>query len=208
MDNAQRLQAVLDVAREYHYDAPHAHQVECIAGTMFVDLQDLHGLESTDRKLLEYAAILHDIGYAVSAKSHHRHTLMMILTEPWPQFSRDEVKVIANVARYHRKALPMPDHTLYGVLDEKNRRRVDFLAAMLRTADALDRSKRGIVKELTCEVNEEQVIFHVVAEGDPTQEIAAVQRRGDLFRAVFRKTPVVDIAVPKLATPEAVFQVA
>lgn len=203
-----RLDAIIDLARRYNYDAAHAHQVECLAGTIFMEMTPYHNLSREDRKLLEFAAILHDIGYFVSARGHHRHALMMILTEPLTDFSRDEVKIIANVARYHRKALPTPEHTSYGTLSEEDRRRVNFLAAILRVADALDRSHRGQIKELTCDMTEETVIVNVVADQELPVEIAAVARRDDLFRAVFKKSVRVDVQLPKLATPQAVYQTA
>lgn len=208
MDSNQRLEAVLALAREFNYDAEHSHQVECLAGTLFIELADYHQLERSDRKLLEYAAILHDIGYHVSSAGHHKHSMMLILTEPLPPFARNEVRIIANVARYHRKGLPTIEHTLYGALSEQDRRRVDFMAGMLRVADALDRSHKSLVRELTCSITEDEVILQIVAEHDLPVEAAAVARRCDLFRQVFRKTPRLDVQLPKLTGPEAVYAVA
>jgi exopolyphosphatase/guanosine-5'-triphosphate,3'-diphosphate pyrophosphatase len=205
VDSKARLEAILDLARRYYYDADHAHQVECLAGTLFMELADYHKLDRADRKLLEYAAILHDIGYFVSAQGHHRHALMMILTEPLLPFTRDEVKIIANVARYHRKGLPNPQHTIYGTLNETDRQRVAFMAAMLRVADALDRSHKARVDELTCEVTEDSVILHVVADQELPDEAAALARRGDLFQGMFKKTPRIDVQLPKLSAPKDVF---
>ncbi len=208
METKQRLDAILELARQYNYEPMHAHQVECLAGTIFMELQEFHSLTREDRKLLEYAAILHDIGYFVSPRGHHRHALMMILTEPLTPFTREEVKIIANVARYHRKALPTPEHTIYGTLSEENRQRVNYLAAILRVADALDRSKQSLIRELTCEVTEDSVLFHVVTDREPTVEMGALNRRGDLFRAVFKKNPQIVVQIPRLSTPDAVFQTA
>jgi exopolyphosphatase/guanosine-5'-triphosphate,3'-diphosphate pyrophosphatase len=208
MDSTIRLQAVEELAQRYRYDAVHSHQVECLAGTIFMELKEYHQLQREDRKLLEYAAILHDIGYYVAAKAHHRHAMMLILTEPFIAFSRDEIKIIANVARYHRKALPNPEHTLFGALNEIEREKVRILSAILRVADALDHSHKSCVRELTCEVTEDSVLFHITADQDMTSETSALLRRGDLFREVFRKTPRVKLEQPKLATPQAVFQTA
>ena len=66
-----------------------------------MELEPLHQLGREDRKLLEFAAILHDIGYYVSSRSHHRHTLNMIMMEPLLGFSREERNVIANIARHY-----------------------------------------------------------------------------------------------------------
>jgi len=208
MESKTRLEAILDLARRYEYDAVHAHQVECLAGTLFMEMAEHHRLPKSDRKLLEYAAILHDIGYFVSAAGHHRHTLMMILTEPLTPFTRDEVKIIANVARYHRKALPTPDHTIYGTLSEPDRQRVSCLAAILRVADALDRSHKALIKELTCDITEDTVILNVVADQELPVEAAALARRDDLFRQVFRKSVRLDVQLPRLGTPQAVYQTA
>lgn len=205
MDTKQRLEAIMELAQRYEYDAAHSHQVECLAGTLFMELADYHKLERGDRKLLEYAAILHDIGYYVAPKSHHRHAMMMILTEPLIGFTRDEVKIIANVARYHRKALPNPEHTVYGTLNENDRRRVAYMAAMLRVADALDKSRKELVRELTCEVTEDAVILHVVADQELPAEAAALERRSDLFTALFKKTPRLEVQMPRLAAPQDVF---
>lgn len=205
MDSKARLEAIMELARRYNYDADHAHQVECLAGTLFMELAEYHKLDRGDRKLLEYAAILHDIGYVVSGQGHHRHALMMILTEPLLPFSRDEVKIIANVARYHRKALPNPQHTIYGTLSDADRQRVAFMAAMLRVADALDRSHKGRVNELTCEVTEDAVIVRVVSEQELPDETASLARRGDLFQAMFKKAPRLDVQLPKLSAPKDVF---
>lgn len=116
-----KLDAVMELARRYNYDAAHSHQVECLAGTLFMELQSLHQLDRNDRKLLEYAAILHDIGYFVSSKGHHRHALNMIMMEPWLEFPREEKIIIANLARYHRKTLPNIEHTAFGILSESDK---------------------------------------------------------------------------------------
>jgi hypothetical protein len=79
---------------------------------------------------------------------------------------------------------------------------------MLRVADALDRSHKSLVRELTCDVTEDSVVINVVADQDLPVETDAIARRGDLFRAVFRKTPRLEAQLPKLATPQAVFQTA
>ena len=205
MDTKVRLEAILELARRHNYEPTHAHQVECLAGTLFMETADYHKLDRSDRKLLEYAAILHDIGYYVSSAGHHRHTMMMILTEPLLPFTRDEVKIIANVARYHRKALPTTEHTVYGTLNDVDRRRVAFLAAILRIADALDRSHKGAVKELTCEITEDTVFLNVTTDQDMSLEEAAVGRRGDLFLALFKKAPRIHVQAPRLSAPKDVF---
>lgn len=193
-----KLDAVLELARRYDYDAGHAHQVECLAGTLFMELESLHQLGREDRKLLEYAAILHDIGYYVTSRSHHRHALQMIMMEPMPEFSREEKTIIANLARYHRKALPSLEHTAFGILSDEDKRRVTLLAPLLRIADALDRGHQGAVQELFCDIRDDAVVIHVGSDGDLPTERQALERKADLFRQVYRRDAQLNVLRPRL----------
>jgi exopolyphosphatase/guanosine-5'-triphosphate,3'-diphosphate pyrophosphatase len=203
-----KLNAILELARRYDYDASHAHQVECLVGTLFMELEPLHQLSREDRKLLEYAAILHDIGYYVSGRGHHRHALQMIMMEPLLELTREEKTVIANLARYHRKTLPTIEHTAYGILSDADKRRVNLMAPLLRIADALDRSHQGLAQELFCDIREDGVTIYIGAEQDMPEEIAAVERRGDMFRQVYRRDVQVRVLRPRLPTARAEAQFA
>jgi exopolyphosphatase/guanosine-5'-triphosphate,3'-diphosphate pyrophosphatase len=184
--NAKR-NAILEIARRYNYDEDHSHQVECLAGTLFMELEPLHNLGLDDRRLLEYSAVLHDIGYYVTSKAHHRHSMQMVMMEPMLEFTREENLVIANLVRYHRKALPILEHTAFGLLCESDKQRVGLLAPLLRIADALDRSHRQVVQELYCEIHEHSVTLFAGAEEDITIESAAFGRKMDMFRHVYRR---------------------
>ena len=194
----QRLAAIMELARRYDYDPGHAHQVECLAGTLFMETESLHHLGREDRKLLEYAAILHDIGYYVSAKGHHRHALQMIMMEPLADFSPEEKNVIANIARYHRKALPTLDHTAFGILSDEDKQRVLYLAPLLRLADSLDRSHQGMVKELFCELRDDALIIYVGADNEMPVETAAMERKADLFRQIYKRDAALRVLRPRL----------
>ncbi len=197
----QRLAAIMELARRYNYDPGHAHQVECLAGTLFMETEPFHRLGREDRKLLEFAAILHDIGYYVSGKGHHRHALQMIMMEPLADFSREEKNVIANIARYHRKALPTLDHTAFGILSDEDKQKVLYLAPLLRLADSLDRSHQGMVKELFCELRDDALIIYVGADSEMPVESAALDRKADMFRQIYKRDATLRVLRPRL--PEA-----
>ncbi len=190
---ARRREAILSLADRYTYDKAHSHQVECLAGSLFLALEPLHKLGAHERRLLEYAAILHDIGYFLCAKSHHKHVLQLVMTEPLSEFTRGEKGVIANVARYHRKALPSPMHTLFAVLSDEDQHRVLLLAPILRIADALDRSHQGAVEELRVETTDDAVHLYIVAKSDISIECEAVNRKGDMFRQIYGRDIVVHV---------------
>ncbi len=190
---ARRRAAILALAGQYAYDHAHSHQVECLAGSLFLALEPLHHLGANDRRLLEYAAILHDIGYFLCAKGHHKHVLQLVMTEPLPMFTRGEKGVIANVARYHRKALPSPMHTLFAVLSDEDQHRVLLLAPILRIADALDRSHQSAVEELRVEITDDAVHLYISASIDISVECDAVERKCDMFRHVYNRDVVIHV---------------
>ena len=190
--------AILEVARRYDYDQEHSHQVECLAGTLFMELEPLHHLGREDRKLLEYAAVLHDIGYYVSSKSHHRHGLQMIMMEPLPEFSREEKLIMANLVRYHRKAMPAMEHTAFGILSDEDRRRVGLLAPILRIADALDRSHNMPIQELFCDIHEHGVTIFAGCEQEIPMEMTALGRKSDMFRHIYRRDVELHVLSPRL----------
>ena len=175
----------MSVARRFDYDRAHAHQVECLAGTLFMELEPLHQLRREDRKLLEYAAIIHDIGYFLSSAGHHKHSMNLFMLESLPQFTRSEKLIIANLVRYHRKAFPSPTHSAFAILSSHEQRTVELLAPILRIADGLDRQHKSIVKELSCTIHQDHIVLHVTASEDAADELEAVLKRSEMFRIVY-----------------------
>lgn len=164
----------------------HARQTARLALKLFDELGELHGLDLPDRELLEYASLLHDAGYWISAERHHKHAFYLIRQASLEGFTDEEVEVLALVARYHRGALPDRDrHRSFSRLRKRDRRRVRAMAALLRIADGLDRSHAGLVEELDVRVNGRAVTLEVSAKQDPELELYAAERRGKLFRDVF-----------------------
>jgi exopolyphosphatase/guanosine-5'-triphosphate,3'-diphosphate pyrophosphatase len=164
---------------------PHARQVARLSLRLFDLLAPVHGLEPGDREILEYAALLHDAGYWIGADRHHKHAYYLIREGPLESFSREEVAVLALAARYHRGTLPRKRHAPFAALSGKDRRRVRALAALLRIADGLDRSRGGLVREIQVTQGKDAVTLTLHAEGELDLELYAAGRRADLFRETF-----------------------
>jgi len=137
--------------------------------------------------LLEYAALLHEIGVHVSYQKHHKHTYYLIRHSGLRGFTEDQVSIIANVARYYRKATPEDHHPNLEELTGKQRETVRKLSAILRVADALDRSRKRAVRDVGVDVTKEKVRFFVRARLDPAVEIKAAQKRSKYMSYVFER---------------------
>ena len=149
------------------------------------DLVSELGLDDADRELLEYAALLHDVGCAVAQSAHHKHSLYIIRNAEIAGFGQHELLVMANVARYHRKALPAAHHRDYVELDEDDRRRVRRLGALLRLADALDLDRCQVVDDVRVELRDGRVDLLLAARDEPRLPLWAAERNADLFTQEF-----------------------
>ena len=95
-------------ARERAMRATNAHgrHVAMLALQLHDALAADLGLPPAARELLEFAALLHDIGHAIEHDRHHRHTCYLIRHSELLGFSPVEIEVIALAARGHRKQAP------------------------------------------------------------------------------------------------------
>jgi exopolyphosphatase/guanosine-5'-triphosphate,3'-diphosphate pyrophosphatase len=182
-----RRRHVIYLARRCHYPKAHSHHVAKLAARLFDQTRTLHGLGDREREWLEYAALLHDIGYLINARQHHKHAYYLIKNADLYGLTADEVELIANVARYHRRALPHDRHATLHAVGVKRRKTVEILSALLRIADALDRTQFGVIQNLHVRLGK-PVTIELDATGDAELELWAARNRADLFEKVFKRS--------------------
>ena len=182
-----RRRAILDMARKYDWHQKHSEHVTELCLALFDELKPLHGFGSHERELIEYASLLHDIGWHISGKSHHKHSLYLISHGRLKEFTGDETRIMANIARYHRKNPPRKKHPMYAALGSRARRIVDVGAALLRIADGLDRSHASVIKGLRCRIDDKKIRCTLEARTDAELEIWGATRKKDWLEEVFGK---------------------
>jgi exopolyphosphatase/guanosine-5'-triphosphate,3'-diphosphate pyrophosphatase len=170
---------------KYRYDAKHGHNVAFLATRLFDELKSEHGLGVRDRLLLEVASLLHDVGIYVSLRGHHKHTQYLLSVSEIFGLSRDDMAIVSNVARYHRRAGPNKSHLPYMALDASARVLVNKLAAILRVANALDADHLQKVKDVRVAREEDGWALEVDGAGDLTMERLAALARADQLTEVF-----------------------
>jgi exopolyphosphatase/guanosine-5'-triphosphate,3'-diphosphate pyrophosphatase len=169
----------------HEIEPEHPRQVTRLSLALFEGLNPLHGYGNTERRLLECAALLHDIGWSVSGpdgRGHHKASALLIREFPWKTLTPTEVCCVAAVARYHRKALPKADHEDLKNLSPADHLRVGWLAACLRTADGLDRRHLQQVTGVSVQISRQQTELWVDAPGRIDEELAAADQKSDLLR--------------------------
>lgn len=147
--------------------------------------------EADARLLLEAAGVLHDCGYHINYARHHLHSYHLIMHSDMAGFTRREIEIVANVARYHRGPEPKGKHENLAELARADRDLVKALSAILRVADGLDRTHMQNVRAIRVSRAEADprrpapVRLGIAAPADPAVDIWGSQRKSDLFREVF-----------------------
>jgi exopolyphosphatase/guanosine-5'-triphosphate,3'-diphosphate pyrophosphatase len=186
---ADTYQAVLELAYRYNpEDVTHMEQDAYLATTIFRLTRELHELPQEYEELLEYAALLHDIGYFYGYDQHHKHAYELIVAADIPGLDEREKTVVALTARYHRSGRPKPEHKGFRDLSEEDREVVTRLGAILRLADGLDRSHTNAVESLECEIIGSHVILILHPRRGNEIERWAGQKKSRFFQDVFDVT--------------------
>jgi exopolyphosphatase/guanosine-5'-triphosphate,3'-diphosphate pyrophosphatase len=182
--DAPRGRSVARLARHLGETGEHGPRVARLALRLFDRLESRLHVDHAARELLEYAALLHDVGHHIDHQNHHRHSYYLITNGELLGFRRDELEIIGLVARYHRKAAPKASDAEYRALPQKARATVRALSAVLRVADALDRSHYGVIRDVNVSRRADRMILQLSATGDAQLELWEARQRAGLLEEV------------------------
>jgi exopolyphosphatase/guanosine-5'-triphosphate,3'-diphosphate pyrophosphatase len=185
-----RYKSVLSLAAHCNYDELHANQVLKFCAKLFdyisAEMPEFN-LDNSDMEYLEAAALLHDIGTHISHSQHHRHSYYLIRNSEMLGYNVEELEIIANIARYHRKSHPKIKHENFSRLSAMNKDRVRKLSAILRVADGLDRSHGANVQDISFEKSDGTLNIYIIAGNgrDVGLEIWGANTRKELFEETY-----------------------
>jgi exopolyphosphatase/guanosine-5'-triphosphate,3'-diphosphate pyrophosphatase len=184
-----RMESVRAFARKCRSSERHCEHVARLAAQLFDGLRVPFDLPAEGRDILIAATLLHDVGYLINHAKHHKHAYHLIQHADLQGFSTREVEVIANVARYHRKASPKKRHPNFARLDRADRLLVRQLAALVRVADGLDRTHTQRVTGVGVETARGKIRLVLEAVSDPQVEVWDAERKAGLFARAFGAAP-------------------
>jgi exopolyphosphatase / guanosine-5'-triphosphate,3'-diphosphate pyrophosphatase len=180
-----RRRQILRLAERTESVLRHNLQTARLAVRLFDLTASVHGLGAREREWLEYAALVHDIGYSIHYRNHHKHSYYLIASATLDAFDPREVEIVAHVARYHRGAPPKPSHPTLRALRPWQQKTIRKLAALLRVADALDLTHASRVSEVYAAIRSGGVRLEVLSPYEVDLELAAAAACGRFFRDVF-----------------------
>ncbi|HJV22110.1 MAG TPA: Ppx/GppA phosphatase family protein [Holophagaceae bacterium] len=183
---AERRRASVEaLAARHDPDPGHSRHVQDLADQLFLTVQPWFELGELEREWLQHAGRLHDIGFSVAEKGHHKHGAYLLRAASLPGFWPEEVELLAQVVRHHRGKDPNPEkHEAFRNLAPWHRDTVRKLAAILRAADALDRRRRQSVTGLALEDGDPALTLRIRGSEDLGPELEALDAKGSLLVAL------------------------
>ncbi|SMD09393.1 HD domain-containing protein [Sporomusa malonica] len=174
-----------EIGKKYYYDPDHAAAVEKWSLLLFDKLARVHGLGQRHRLLLKVAAILHDIGKHVNLRRHYFYSYRLIISSDIMGFSEAERHIMANIAFYHSKGTPSDSDANFASLTPGQKVTVSKLSAIVRLADAIDRSHRQKVSKTEVALRGDEMVITVTSKEDMSLEAWTFADKADFFEDVF-----------------------
>lgn len=185
------IAAAKSTAKRYMNPKSHTAALEKAALTIFDSMKKVHGLGLRERLLLRIAVILHDCGKYISMSKNGDCSYHIIMATEIIGLSHIEREIIANTVKYNtadwESFEALASKSLFGKNDYLL---IAKLTAILRLANALDRSHRQKFKNIKASIRESDLIITVESEEDMTLEMASFSTKTAFFEEVYSIHPV------------------
>ena len=146
----------------------------------------LHHLSNAERELLDYSALLHDVGSFLSYTNHQVHTHYLIRNAELLGFDQSEIAIMAVTGLFHRKGLASKKDPELAGLDRSARKTVLICSLLVRIAESLDRSHQGVVSHaMLTKTGKGQAALRIQASGDCELELWGVETHKAAFARAF-----------------------
>lgn len=171
--------------KKYQGDEKHAMFVRDMSLRLYDKLIDEIGMDSHVRMLLEVSAILHDIGMFIGADNHHLHSKYIINHSEIFGLSHDDLNLVAEICRFHKGSVMPNEDSEVRMLPRTSRMIILKLSAIVRLADALDRSHMQKLSKLTLNLSKDTLTIRSNRHTNLALEQMALKQKGNLFENVF-----------------------
>ena len=113
------------------------------------------------REFLQAAAMVHQVGRSAGSKGHHKSTQRLVREVDRPfSWTRQDLEVIAFIARYHRGSLPGRSQAGLARLRPELRRLAQLLAGILRLANAFDAGRNGAIRSIRVSAEKGEIVIY------------------------------------------------
>lgn len=181
-----------ELSRRYRGSEERSDTIGRIALKIFDSTKKHHGMGDRERLLLQLAATLHDCGKYVSMTNLAQCGYNIIKSTEIIGISRIEQEIVACVVRFNHDTYSfrklMAEESS---LDRKECLTVARLTAILRVANALDRSHQKKFTNMTIRIQGREMAINVETSKDISLEKGLFGQRAEFFEEVFGIRPVI-----------------
>ncbi|SJL85179.1 exopolyphosphatase [Vibrio palustris] len=117
-----RLRTTEALADKHAVDLEHAAKVKSYARDFLDQVGGDIGIKSSSElpALLEWSALLHEVGLNISYQAFHRHSAYILTYTNMAGFNREQQQVLATLARFQRKALKLNELSNFALFKKKH----------------------------------------------------------------------------------------
>ena len=187
------IAAARNISKRYQCNKGHIKALEDLAIPIFDKLKKVHGMNARDRLLLRIAVILHGCGKYISLSNVAECSYSIIMATEIIGLAHVEREIIANVVKYNTMDFSYYDVTEGRIteISKDEYLRIAKLTAILRVANALDRSHKQKFKDVRLAFRENELVITAETQEDITLEKGLFREKADFFEEVFSVRPVI-----------------
>ncbi|MCL9782241.1 exopolyphosphatase [Vibrio sp. S4M6] len=117
-----RMRTTENLAAKHFVDLEHAEKVKHQAVAFLQQVSRNLGLKQDSElfDLLEWSALLHEVGLSISLQGFHKHSAYILRHTNMPGFNQEQQRVLATLARFQRKALKLQELEEFSLFKQKH----------------------------------------------------------------------------------------
>lgn len=183
------ISAAWSIAKRYGSYQPHLKALFKLSGEIFDAMKKYHGLGKRHRVLMQCIAILHDCGKYISLSAASECSYTIIMCSEVLGLTHKEREIIATTVQYNRQPVE-PYEQISDKFTQEEYLTILKLLAILKVANALDRSHKQKIKNVTMRVKDRELIINIEANSSIALEKGLFKKNADYFEEVFNIKPV------------------
>lgn len=173
----------------YNMNIAHAEKIRYLSLKLFRALQRVHNLSPKYERVLQTAAMLHDLGMNVDYYNHHNHSFYLILHSRIYGLSHREILLSAFIAGEHRKQkLTRVQEPYYAMLLPDEKKIIELLGMLLKISEMLDRNQYGQITKISTFLEEEDFTVTLLSsEAIGIEDFSIAPFKEDFYQLFGRK---------------------
>ncbi len=177
------------ISKRYRCNKLHCQMVANHALSIYDSMKSLHGLDKRARLQLELASILHDCGKFVNLNNVADNSFHIIMSTEILGISHQERLEIACICKYN--TIPFPSYdALEEDLTKEQYSKVAKLVAILKVANAMDRSHKQKISKFSVNIKNKQLVITADTVHDIALEAGLFESKANFFEDVYGIRPV------------------